>query len=407
LARVQDLRIMMEESASYMMGEEFNKLPKTVPVKFSRVGDYKNYEKVPVVIINPVGKIKEVIRPGRRNVQVIGSKDKAIKNGRRFEVTNGEEQRGLRVLFEAFAGLPVIRDNNNVMKRISSYEANTYIKEKYNKIISEVIKLNDKRTAERTSIEDYVVERRQALYDNIFNNLELSDVERKAIILRMLVPNVSNNRISIRSITDNQSKKAVFDYVYTQNSLHEPIMGLLASIGSGEFKPKSGYKDFANELLDDINFLKNAHFMSAQNPNVNVDYITSNMYTEPASLDGFMTSQKYLNQDIFNKRDVQDKIQKDAARVMIDYATSGKSVDPVILYKASKVMEAANIPIDKQWGKTEYVQGKDGNLRNFGTKKVFVSEVDAINNKDMGERKGIRQDVTSMVRDKFSCYKSK
>jgi len=407
LARVQDLRIMMEESASYMMGEEFNKPPKTVPVKFSRVGDYKNYEKVPVVIINPVGKIKEVIRPGRRNVQVIGSKDKAIKNGRRFEVTNGEEQRGLRVLFEAFAGLPVIRDNNNVMKRISSYEANTYIKEKYNKIISEVIKLNDKRTAERTSIEDYVIERRQALYDNIFNNLELSDVERKAIILRMLVPNVSNNRISIRSITDNQSKKAVFDYVYTQNSLHEPIMGLLASIGSGEFKPKSGYKDFANELLDDINFLKNAHFMSAQNPNVNVDYITSNMYTEPASLDGFMTSQKYLNQDIFNKRDVQDKIQKDAARVMIDYATSGKSVDPVILYKASKVMEAANIPIDKQWGKTEYVQGKDGNLRNFGTKKVFVSEVDAINNKDMGERKGIRQDVTSMVRDKFSCYKSK
>ena len=362
---------------------------------------------MPVVIINPVGKIKEVIRPGRRNVQVIGSKDKAIKNGRRFEVTNGEEQRGLRVLFEAFAGLPVIRDNNNVMKRISSYEANTYIKEKYNKIISEVIKLNDKRTAERTSIEDYVIERRQALYDNIFNNLELSDVERKAIILRMLVPNVSNNRISIRSITDNQSKKAVFDYVYTQNSLHEPIMGLLASIGSGEFKPKSGYKDFANELLDDINFLKNAHFMSAQNPNVNVDYITSNMYTEPASLDGFMTSQKYLNQDIFNKRDVQDKIQKDAARVMIDYATSGKSVDPVILYKASKVMEAANIPIDKQWGKTEYVQGKDGNLRNFGTKKVFVSEVDAINNKDMGERKGIRQDVTSMVRDKFSCYKSK
>ena len=147
--------------------------------------------------------------------------------------------------------------------------------------------------------------------------------------------------------------------------------------------------------------------MSAQNPNVNVDYITSNMYTEPASLDGFMTSQKYLNQDIFNKRDVQDKIQKDAARVMIDYATSGKSVDPVILYKASKVMEAANIPIDKQWGKTEYVQGKDGNLRNFGTKKVFVSKVDAINNKDMGERKGIRQDVTSMVRDKFSCYKSK
>ena len=62
------------------------------------------------------------------------------------------------------------KDKNGNIKRLSEYELNTFIKNEYNRIISETINLNDKREPGRMGIEDYVVERRAMLYDNIFNN---------------------------------------------------------------------------------------------------------------------------------------------------------------------------------------------------------------------------------------------
>ena len=316
-----------------------------------------------------------------------------VENGRRFEVTNGEEQKGLKILHDAYAGIPIIRGKDGNIKRLSEYELNTFIKNEYNRIISETISLNDKREPGRAGIEDYVVERRAMLYDNIFNNDALTDEYRKAMILRLMIPGVN--------------KKAIFDNIYYDSSTHEPVMGLLASMASGEYKPDGGFKDFANNFLDDLNMLKNAHYIANTSPNVDIDIITARLTTEPASLDGSMTTQKHLAQDVFEKRENGTALEKDAARIMIDYATTGKSIDPVILYKASKIMEAAGIPINQQWGRADYMSNNDGDVRQYGVKKIFLSETDAMRRIDVGDKKGIQESASRLVIDKFGCYKNK
>ena len=183
-------------------------------------------------------------------------------------------------------------------------------------------------------------------------------------------------------------------------------MSLLANMASGEYKPDAGYKDFAKDVLDDINFLKSAAFTATENPNIDIKVLLSKMYTEPASLDGHMTRDKYLTQDVFQKREHGSDLQRDAAQIMIDYATGDKAVDPVILYKASKIMEEAGLPVDRQWGRVEHASTEDGGVREYGVKKIFISERDAMRRQDIGERKGIEENTQNRIKNLLDCYRS-
>ena len=227
----------------------------------------------------------------------------------------------------------------------------------------------------------------------------------KALILRMLQPEITDKIVNVRSVSHGSSKKAQFDYMYLENRLNEPVMSLLSEIASGEYK--SGYllKDFANEILNDVTIMKNAAYISSKNPRIDIELLTSRMYTEPGSLQGALTQEKMLSQDVFNKRESSDANERDAARVMIEYAT-GKLVDPVILYKATKVMEKANIPVDKQWGRQELVTNEDGTVRDYGAKRIFISEMDALRRKDLGERSVIQESTSEMLRNKWDCMRS-
>jgi len=237
----------------------------------------------------------------------------------------------------------------------------------------------------------------------LFNDPNVRDnpVLQKALILRMLIPEVSDKIISVRSINENSSKQAVYDYMYRENSLSEPIVSLLAKISVGEHK---GSREFAMEMLDDINFLKNAAFITTENPNIDIDLLTSRLYTEPASLDGFMTQEKYLSRDVFDQQQVQNEITRDAARVMIDYASGKGVIDPVILYKASKEMSRRGIPIREQWGRMEQLSNEDGTTREFGIRNVLISELEALRRKDLGERGGNQESTVNRVQSIIECY---
>jgi len=89
----------------------------------------------------------------------------------------------------------------------------------------------------------------------------------------------------------------------------------------------------------------------------------------------------------------------------MDYAT-GKLVDPVVLYKASKVMEAEGIDLINQWGRVEHVNNPDGTVRKFGVKRTFISEADAISRKDLGDRGGLKESTTNMMKNKWDCLRS-
>jgi len=129
------------------------------------------------------------------------------------------------------------------------------------------------------------------------------------------------------------------------------------------------------------------------------------MYTEPASLDGMMTQEKYLSRDVFQQQEAQNEITRDAAKVMIDYATGKGIIDPVILYKASKEMSKRNIPIREQWGRREYLTNEDGTVREFGIKAVLVPEIESLRRKDLGERGGVEESTVNRVKSIIDCYR--
>ena len=410
LNRVSELKTHMEEAISYQFKDNLNVEP-MVRYKNSEFnkGVLRNPFDKPLVVIDAKGNIKEVISPGRSNINKIWANEKIIENGRRFEITDGLNQEGLRVLFQAFSGLPRIkvgRGKNAEWVNLNEYEIQHYILTNYKKLQAEVIDLRNRSNMQ--TVQDKVNfnrERDQLMYDFLFspnNSVFLENpAYRKALILRMLTPNVSDKKVSVRSTNRLAGKSAVYDYIYGENMFSEPIMSLLAKISSGE---RGGDKALAIEILNDINYMKNAAYTQVRNPNIDVELIKSRMYTEPASLKGYMTDTKHLDQRIFELRNSQDKIVKNAAQIMIDYAQGKGIVDPVVLYKASVVMNENNIDFRRQWGRIKYLSNSDGTLTNFGFDRIFISEAEAMNAKNLGERSGIMESTSERVNNLFECY---
>ena len=110
---------------------------------------------------------------------------------------------------------------------------------------------------------------------------------------------------------------------------------------------------------------------------------------------------------MFKQQEAQNEITRDAARVMIDYATGKGIIDPVILYKASKEMSKRNIPIREQWGRREYLTNEDGTVREFGIKAVLVPEIESLRRKDLGERGGVEESTVNRTQSIIDCYKLK
>ena len=411
LARVQEVKTDMESVISYMFGKDDPVTPATVMPDTIGHGDipknkYFNRSGVPLVVLSK-GKIKEVIRPDRLNNTFIGKNDKIIKNGKRYEVVDGEQQQGLRILLQAFGGNPTIRDNQGNAKRFTTYELSQYLETDFWDIRKEVIglgaELGAKKFKSREDFANYSIRRKVALFDGLFKHMD-DTFYTKALILRMLTPEVSEPITAIRTVNGPGGKKAVFDDMYLENKLSEPVMSLLSDLASGEYKPDYLLKDFANEILDDIAIMKNTAYIASKNPGIDIELVSSRMFTEPASLEGYLTQEKMINQTIYDRLESTDANQRDAARVMVDYA-QGKLVDPVLLYKASKIMEANNVDIAEQWGRIEYMSNPDGSLRKYGVKKHFISEVEALRRKDLGDRGNIKESTTDMMKNKWSCLK--
>ena len=225
---------------------------------------------------------------------------------------------------------------------------------------------------------------------------------RKAVVMRMLTPMVTDNVFSIRDISKGVVKRAIRDKMFYENGLSEPVISLLSKIQSGEYK---GDSDFAKNILDDVNKLKTIALLKTENPNIDFSLVKSRMFTEPASIDGFMTKDKYLNQDIYDKTKVTDEITRTAAEVMVNYANGDGLVDPVLLYKASRAMAKKGIDYGGQWANKRVIADNDGNARDFGVKERLISEIDAIERRDLGERGGQGESSSNRIKNIFDCYK--
>jgi len=365
---------------------------------------YTNNLRSPEVIIDAKGNIKEVILPGKRNQNTLYPGEKRIENGRRFEISDGQEQKGLRILNQAFGDLPVIIREDGSRRRFSIDETG-YINRDYHRLTAQIRELRLQYPNDPTGNRKFSLEREQQIWEFLFNDAFKAGKDadyRKAMILRLIVPQQSNKIVSIRSINQGQGKQNVYDYIYKQNYLAESTISLLSKIASGE---RIGDKKFAKEILDDINKLKNATYIAVENPNIDLTQLKLKLFTEPASINGYMTSKSWLSQDVFERRNSSDKMEKDAAEILIRSTT--ENIDPALIYKASKVMESKGIPIDKQWGRQNWVGDGEGGVIDFGAKKIFVNEHDAMTRKDMGEKGGNRESSFQRAEDIMKCYNIK
>ena len=116
-----------------------------------------------------------------------------------------------------------------------------------------------------------------------------------------------------------------------------------------------------------------------------------------------MTKKIHLDQSVFQKRDSEIKIERDAAQLLIS-AASGNRVDPALIWKASKILEKAGIPVDRQWGRQNIILNADGKPLSFGVKKLFISELDNIKRPNMGERGGNVETAFDRVFNEMNCY---
>ena len=159
-------------------------------------------------------------------------------------------------------------------------------------------------------------------------------------------------------------------------------------------------------MLDQIELLKTVSLLKTENSNIDFQIVKSRMFTEPASTDGFMTKEKYLNQDIYDKTSISDEMARNAAKIMVNYANGHNLIDPVTLYKASREMARKGIDYREQWT-NEKVADQDGKVREFGVQSQMVSEVDALKRKDLGEKGGQGQRSGERIKNLFDCYRSK
>ena len=411
LRRVQEVKSSMEEALSYKFRNNIDATPYLLPVsgKYHRIGDFYNGYDKPVVVVDAKDNIKMVIQSRNSNNLEIKPGDKIILNGKRFKMADGLNQEGLRVLFQAFSGLPRIRvgsGRNAKYESLTDYEVQAYVIPAYKELQAKLISLKENsRNKTQQDKADLRLRTEQLLadfiFDPIFSTFRDNPHYRKALILRMLTPNISDKEVSVRPTNRTMGKSAVYDYIYMENSLSEPIISLLAKISSGE---KAGYdKDLATEILNDINILKNAAYIASKNPNIDIELQRVSMYTEPASLEGSFTSQKHLNQSIFELQNSRDRNVAKAAKIMVDYAQGKGLIDPVVLYKASRVMAEKGIPFDQQWGRVKFLE-KDGQLVKFGFDRIFIPEFEALTTPKVGERGGVMESARDRIQQDFDCY---
>tara|TARA_R100000700_G_scaffold41281_1_gene61266 strand:+ start:3881 stop:12907 length:9027 start_codon:yes stop_codon:yes gene_type:complete len=401
LERIVELKAKMEEALSYKFRDNFIEQPIVKKGRYAKEGEYTASQNE--VILDRKGNIKEVILKGKTNELKINDWDKIVVNGRRFQVT-GPEQSNLRMLFEAFAGETVYIDDFGATTKVKAYDIMNYIIPEYKRLQAGLIEMKSDRTNTKADYIDFSLEQQSAIYEALFNNPVLNtDARKAAFILQTLTPYISDKVVSVRPISNGKSS---YDYIYSENGLNRPMMNLLAKIASGEYRGADGNKDFANKILTDITNLKNMVILSSRYGH-DVDVALANLYTEPASLKGIMSQESILNQSIYDMQNALEANKKNAAKMMVDYATSDKLVDPALLYKASKEMESQGIPLNEQWAQKIYASNDLGGIDDIGLKPTLLRDIDVIRKKDLGEKGSIESSTQRQLKYHLDCLNSK
>ena len=377
----------------------------------------------PVVIVSKDGSTREVIQPMRRNIKKIFPSDRAVVNGHRYEIVDGETQIGLKADYRAFGGEPVYNKKNGERIIIRSGEWKAVIEPAYKKLVSDIRNVYaDMEYRTQPNLSEYSAKRNALILDVLDSNPDFAGQPHKqfALLAKMLSPRI-DDKVSPITITrfGNTSKTAVVNGVkYIENPMAKHVYSTLSGLANGSLEYYKGGidKQTANRLLKDIVALSRNYYVQERS-GMPVDMNKSEKlgYTQPVELPyGYMTDARFLNKGIFRLLRDGDANQKKSAGILYDYLSGKKLVDSSTLYKASKEMERGRkdsrgnwivepIPVDQQFMMKIYDQSnntfKDTEVRDYGI-------TDAYSNRHRGQGGIVKDGTRRLVKDLFQCLQT-
>jgi hypothetical protein len=337
-----------------------------------------------------------------------------IENGRRFEITDPLEQEGLRMVWERFGGLPGMTDKSGKRFVIDRDLNETVIMPAVNRIYARTIEVRENLLNEnRLSNTEMARERISIIADELARNTDIvnainpetADLYRWGIVSRLLSPRVDNSVISMRNIVGNQGRRAIFDAKFIESKFAEPIYSLLSSVENGSFLTSGMDKATAREILDNINIQKKIGAVSSKNKFIDLELLESRYFTEPADIQqGYLSSGMHLDKSVFEQLQSQNQNIRRAAEIMVDYARGNRLLDGATLYKASRELTKAGIPIDRQMVRSKWEQLEDGTGKVYGERIRSISELDSAPMRKWGNNGALNESVQKRTRELYKCY---
>ena len=405
LNRAREILAIVEESLAYKYAPKDIKENK---IKGSFKPDtWTNTSNTHRVIIDASGNIKEVILAGQKNTKYLNKGDKQIENGRYFKITDPQEQLGMEILHNAFANPPIIIDKNGNHREMHYSSIKESVSQDIRKINAEIASLEKMPKQTKREKDNYYLEVERILNKHLFEIGDAAEVEtyRKALIYGLLTPGVSQKMISYTSIGLHRGEKG---YYYFENKNSEATMSLLTKILNGD---RVGDKGFAEVMLRDIEMNKRIGYAMKKNPNLDYKLTKDAMYTADLGQTSIDLTNNPIIKDvilsprIFEQLEATNANTRNAAKLMLDFAQGKGQIDPVRLYRASKVMEKAGISINEQFGRMENLTLSDGTLKRFGATKLRFTEFDKLTRKNLGEHGGSKISTSEWVKQMLDCYK--
>ena len=246
--------------------------------------------------------------------------------------------------------------------------------------------------------------KRMDLLNNLFSSdrIESNPAYQEVLVAIMMTPSVDKQVITIAPYSSNMGGGAKLGVKFYENKNSKMIFQYLSQLSNSSIKSAPMTSKTADSILKDFVTLKKLGMYSKWNGvDVSIDSRRS-LSKEYDLLQGHIKKDNNIGIEIFEQLRQGNRNAKNAASILIDYSNGEKLVDSATMYKASKVLEKAGIPVNRQFINTKYETSTDANI---GVEKSYESTIDRNKKQNLGEDGNINESLVSFVKKSLACFK--
>ena len=158
----------------------------------------------------------------------------------------------------------------------------------------------------------------------------------------------------------------------------------------------------AERILENVTTLKKMGHYDMFTRGANDVHMDSRSMNHPSDLSfGHIAKDTEIGIGVFEALSHQSANARKAAEIMIEYFSGERLLDSATLYRASKMLEKAGVPVDKQMVTTKYSTdtGKTNHTEILTTNSLHTSE-----SRNYGVGGSVKESVPSAVKKAFKCY---